>query len=73
MNPLRLYIKNRLEHLEKENEWGSIKVGRIADIAVFDYTDEGFDLTDNAGNSLKSDMGYRCILTVCDGQIVFKK
>lgn len=58
--------------LEKENEWGSIKVGRIADIAVFDYTDEGFDLTDNAGNSLKSDMGYRCVLTVCDGQIVFK-
>lgn len=58
--------------LEKENEWGSIKVGRIADIAVFDYTDEGFDLTDNAGNSLKSDMGYRCILTVCDGQIVDK-
>lgn len=58
--------------LEKENEWGSIKVGRIADIAVFDYTDEGFDLTDNAGNKLKSDMGYRCILTVCDGQIVFK-
>ncbi len=58
--------------LEKENEWGSIKVGRIADIAVFDYTDEGFDLTDNAGNSLKSDMGYRCILTVCDGQIVYK-
>jgi len=21
MNPLKLYIKNRLEHLEKENEW----------------------------------------------------
>lgn len=56
----------------KENEWGSLKVGRIADIAVFDYTDEGFDLTDNAGNKLKSNIGYRCILTVCDGQIVYK-
>lgn len=42
------------------------------DIAVFDYTDEGFDLIDNAGNRLTSDMGYRCILTICDGQIVYK-
>ena len=58
--------------LEKENEWGSIKVGRIADIAVFDYTNEGFDLTDNAGNKFKSDMGYRCVLTVSDGQVVFR-
>jgi dihydroorotase len=58
--------------LGKENEWGVIKEGRCADVAVFDYTDEGFDLTDNAGNRLKSDMGYRCILTVCDGQIIYK-
>jgi len=58
--------------LGKENEWGSLKVGRTADIAVFDYTDEGFDLTDNVGNKIESNMGYRCILTVCDGQIVFK-
>lgn len=58
--------------LGKEDEWGKLKVGRIADIAVLDYTDEGFDLTDKAGNKLKSDMGYRCILTVCDGQIVYK-
>lgn len=58
--------------LGKENEWGSIKVGRIADIAVFDYTNESFDLTDNAVNIVKSDMGYRCILTICDGQMVYK-
>lgn len=58
--------------LGKENEWGNLKVGRVADISVFDYTDENFDLTDIAGNRIRSDMGYRCILTVCDGQIVFK-
>ncbi len=58
--------------LGKEKEWGTLKVGRIADIAVFDYTDESFDLIDNAGNRLKSDIGYRCVLTVCDGQIVYK-
>lgn len=58
--------------LGKEKEWGYLGKGRCADIAVFDYTDEGFDLTDNAGNQLKSDMGYRCILTVSDGQVVYK-
>ena len=60
------------ETLDKGSEWGSLKIGRIADIAVFDYTNEPFDLTDSAGNRLKSGIGYRCILTVCDGQIVYK-
>ena len=58
--------------LGKEKEWGYLEKGRCADIAVFDYTDEGFDLTDNAENQLKSDMGYRCILTVSDGQVVYR-
>lgn len=58
--------------LGKEKEWGYLGKDRCADIAVFDYTDEGFDLTDNAGNQLKSDMGYRCILTVSDGQVVYR-
>ncbi len=58
--------------LGKENEWGYLKEGRCADIAVFDYTDEGFDLTDNAGNQLKSDVGYRCVLTIADGQVLYR-
>ena len=58
--------------LGKENEWGYLKEGRCADIAVFDYTAESFDLTDDAGNRLCSDMGYRCILTVADGQLVYR-
>ena len=58
--------------LGKENEWGRLSVGRIADIAVLSYTDEGFDLTDKAGNRIKSDKGYRCVLTVSDGQVVYR-
>ncbi|MBQ7386550.1 MAG: amidohydrolase family protein [Clostridia bacterium] len=57
--------------LGKGDEWGYLKVGRAADIAVLDYTDEQFDLTDKAGNRVFSDKGYRCILTVSDGQIVY--
>ncbi len=58
--------------LGKENDWGCLQVGRKADIAVLDYTDEGFDLTDQAGNRLCSEAGYRCVLTVSDGQIIYK-
>ena len=58
--------------LGKESEWGYLRVGRIADIAVLDYTDEGFDLTDKAENHIGSQKGYRCVLTVSDGQVVYR-
>ena len=58
--------------LGKEKEWGTLKVGGTADIAVFDYVDEGFCLTDRAGNHIQSELGYRCFLTMVDGQIIYK-
>ncbi len=63
---------NPAKALGKEKEWGFLTVGRCADIAVFDDTDEGFDLTDHAGNRVEGKRGYRCVLTVCDGQVVYK-
>ena len=58
--------------LGKEKEWGHLQVGRCADLTVFDYIDEGFDLTDKAGNHIASENGYRCILTVADGEVVYR-
>lgn len=58
--------------LGKENEWGYLKIGRRADVTVLDYTNEGFDLTDKADNRIVSESGYRCILTVSDGEVVYK-
>jgi len=52
--------------------WGRLQVGGVADIAVLDYTDEPFSLTDKAGNTLESPMGYRCKLTVADGIVVYR-
>ena len=46
--------------------------GRCADIAVLDYADEGYDMTDKAGNRAMSEKGYRCVLAVADGEIVYK-
>lgn len=58
--------------LGKSDLWGRLGIGRAADIAVLKYTDEGFDLTDRAGNRIQSDKGYRCVMTVSGGQIVYK-
>lgn len=56
----------------KDNEWGYLKEGRCADIAIFEFTDEGFDLTDHAGNRMTGTKGYRCVLTVADGQLLYR-
>lgn len=57
--------------LGMENQWG--KLEGCADIAVFEYADEGFDLTDKAGNNIKSTKGYRCVMTISNGDVVYKR
>lgn len=52
--------------------WGTLAIGGVADLAVLDDTDEGFSLTDVAGNRVEDDSGYRCVLTVSDGQVVYR-
>ena len=57
--------------LGMDKDWGYLIPGRCADIAVFDYSDKGFDLTDKAGNHIFQEGGYKCLLTVLDGEIVY--
>ena len=52
--------------------WGRLKVGCPADIALLNWEKEPFCLKDRAGNRLESELGYRCKLTVSDGNIVYK-
>ena len=52
--------------------WGRLQVGSAADIAVLEYTNEAFCLTDKAGNILENTEGYRCCLTVADGIVVYR-
>ncbi|MBE5783801.1 MAG: hypothetical protein E7329_10855 [Clostridiales bacterium] len=68
----RAVTSNPARALGKENEWGALREGGCADIAVLDYTRESFDLTDQSGHRVHSPSGYRCLLTVGDGQIVYK-
>lgn len=68
----RAVTSNPARALSKDGEWGYLQVGHAADIAVLDYTDEGFDLTDKAGNRVHNSKGYRCVMTVSNGRIVYK-
>jgi len=51
--------------------WGVLKEGGCADIAVLEYGNEPFDLTDRNGCRVQSSTGYRCHLTVADGKVVY--
>lgn len=56
----------------KAGEWGSLQEGHAADVAVFSYEDEPFDLTDFYGNRVAWQTGYRCKLTVQGGEIIWR-
>jgi dihydroorotase len=71
-NIFRAVTSSPARVLGKGDEWGALRVGAEADICVLDYTFEGFDLTDKAGNHIESQKGYRCVLTVSDGQVVYR-
>lgn len=59
--------------LGMHHKWGYLKVGRCADIAVFDYSGDAFSLTDNGGNTVKDENSYNCVLCICNGEVVYRK
>ena len=69
---LKTVTSNPAKALNMADEWGHLKVGRCADIAVLEYQNEPFDITDHFKNRVKSDFGYRCKLTVANGRVVYK-
>lgn len=68
----RLVTSNPAKTLGKENEWGYLYVGRCADIAVLEYANERFDRTNKTGPQINNEKGYRCVLTIADGKVVYK-
>lgn len=69
----RAVTSNPAKALGKYNEWGSLREGGIADICVIDYGEETYCLTDKAGNTVKNTKGYRCVLTISDGEVVYRR
>ena len=52
-------------------ELGMLKPGSCADLALLDWTEQPFDLTDSAGNRLAATYGWRCRMTMAGGNIVY--
>lgn len=57
----------------KADEWGYLQEGRTADIAVLAYENDRYDLTDFYGNRVCWDKGYRCKLTIANGEVVYRE
>ncbi len=57
--------------LGKADAWGTLAVGRRADIAILDQNGSGFDLT--SGIRIQADASWQCCWTICHGEIVYRK
>lgn len=69
---LPMVTVNAAAAVGKSGEWGVLRVGGDADIAVLEYGDHPFDYNEN-GNAFSSQKGYDCVLTVCKGLVVYKR
>ncbi len=70
---LRAVTASPARALNKEAEWGHLAPGRAADLCVLELADEPFSLTNAAGHTVADSIGYRCHLTVADGQILYRR
>ena len=51
---------------------GRIREGAVADIAVISYGKNPFDFSRFVKNGAKDELGYKCHLTLSDGQVVWR-
>ena len=58
--------------INQEDIKGSLEVGKKADVSVLDYRKNPFEIYDRAGNCVKSDYSYVNLLTIKNGQVVFR-
>ncbi len=57
-----------------ENEAGYLLPGHLADISVFKYDNEKYDLTDNWSHQrVFSDKSYKCTMAICNGAVVYRR
>ena len=56
-----------------KDDWGRLSVGGDATFAIFDTECKGetFSFTDAAGNTASGNIGYKCVLTAINGDIVY--
>ena len=68
----KMVTSNAARAVGRGDEWGSIAVGRRADIAVLDYVDAPYAFCQNENNRTEGAHSYVCKLTVCNGRVVYR-
>ncbi len=54
-------------------EWGVLRVGGDATFAILETDSKDvFSITDNAGNHIEGEVGFKCALTAIKGEIVYR-
>ena len=65
--------ENAARAVGREAEWGKLEVGRRADIAVLEWADEPYAFLQDENNILRGEHSYRCLMTICDGRVVWRR
>ena len=68
---LRAVTSNPARAIGMEGKAGVLREGGPADLAVLEYGKEAFCLQNKDGDTLESDMGYRCSVTVVNGMPLY--
>ena len=55
-----------------QKSWFSLTEGNLANISVIKYEKAGFNIVDRNGNRVESEKGYKCKMTVKNGQIIYR-
>lgn len=69
---LRAVTSSAAKAIGLEGSCGVLEPGRPSDITILRFTDSKMDITDKKGHTLQSDKGYVCMLTVCNGYVVYR-
>ncbi len=59
--------------LKTKANQGFLKIGDVADIAVFQLENGNVGLTDTANNKIEVQKYWECVLTITDGHVVYMK
>lgn len=69
---LRAVTSRAAKAVNCEEHWGALFPGRKGDLAVLEYSTCPYILRNASGSILSGQEGYRCLLTIAEGQVVYR-
>lgn len=70
---LRMVGENAARAVGKEHEWGTLRIGGRADVAVLEYAEAPYAFAQNENNRTCGTHSYRCVFALCGGHAVYRR